>query len=90
MLGSLYFSLYGAVQILAGVLVDFLGHNKLIVFSALSTAIGSFASYIAPTFTMIAIGRALIEAGAGFIFMPMAEILRSWFRKREFTTMIGQ
>jgi len=88
-MSSLYFLLYAAVQIPAGVLADFVGPKKLIMLSAISMAVGSFLSYIAPTFAILAISRALIGAGAGLIFVPLTKILRYWFRRREFVTMIG-
>lgn len=88
-MSSLYFLSYAAVQIPAGILADFIGPKKLIMLSAISMAIGSFLSYIAPTFAVLAIGRALIGAGAGLTFVPLAKILRYWFRRREFATMIG-
>jgi len=88
-LSSLYFYLYAAVQVPAGVLADFFGPKKLIIFSALSMTVGSFVSYIAPTFAMVAVGRALIGAGAGFTLVPLAKLLCYWFRKREFATILG-
>lgn len=88
-MSSLYFLLYAAVQVPAGILADFVGPKKLIVLSAASMAVGSFLSYMAPTFTILCIGRALIGAGAGLTFVPLAKIFRSWFRRREFTTAIG-
>jgi len=88
-MSSLYFLFYAAVQIPSGIFTDFIGPKKLIILSALSIVIGSFLSYIAPTFTVLAIGRALIGAGAGLTFVPLAKILRYWFRRREFATMIG-
>lgn len=88
-MSSLYFYLYAVAQIPAGILADFIGPKKLIIFSAASMTLGSFLSYIAPTFTMLAAGRALIGLGAGFTLIPLAKILLYWFRKGEFATMIG-
>jgi len=88
-MSSLYFYLYAAAQIPAGILADFIGPKKLIIFSASTMALGSFLSYIAPTFTMLAVGRALIGLGAGFTLVSLAKILLYWFRKREFATMLG-
>ena len=89
MMSSLYLFSYGAVQVPAGVLADFFGPKKLIVFSALAMAAGSLLSYLAPTFAMVAVGRALIGAGAGFTLVPLLKFLSYWFRKNEFATMLG-
>jgi len=75
-MSSLYFLSYAAVQIPAGILADFIGPKKLIIISAISMTVGSFLSYIAPTFAVLAIGRALIGADAGLTFVPLAKILR--------------
>jgi sugar phosphate permease len=88
-MSSLYFLLYAAVQVPSGILTDFVGPKKLIVVSAASMVVGSLLSYVAPTFAILCIGRALIGAGAGLTFVPLAKILRYWFRKREFATMMG-
>lgn len=88
-MSSLYFLLYAAVQAPAGIAADIIGPKKLIILSAVVMAVGSFLSYIAPTFTVLSIGRAVIGVGAGLTLVPLCKILRYWFRKREIATMMG-
>ena len=88
-MSSLYFLLYAAVQIPAGIAADTIGPKKSIILSAVVMAIGSVLSYIAPTFTVLSIGRAVIGLGAGLTLVPLYKILRYWFKEREIATMIG-
>jgi len=88
-MSSLYFLLYAAVQVPCGILTDLVGPRKLLMLSAASMAGGSLLSYMAPTFAILCIGRALIGVGAGLTYVPIGKIVRYWFRRREFATMIG-
>jgi len=88
-MSSLYFYMYAAVQIPSGMFTDTLGPKRLILFSASSMAAGCLVSYAAGSFGMVAFGRALIGLGAGFTFVPLAKLLRYWFRRSEFARMVG-
>jgi sugar phosphate permease len=88
-MSSLYFFFYAAVQLPVGVLCDVIGQKKVITLGTIIMISGSLLSYIAPTFTILAVGRALIGTGAGFLFLPLGKFIRYWFREEEFTTVLS-
>jgi len=88
-LASSYFYIYGFEQIISGTLSDVIKPKRLIVFSGILMAIGSFLFYFALSLNIAFLGRILIGVGAGFSFVPLLKIIATWFDKNKFSTVVG-
>jgi len=77
-LTSSYFYIYGFEQIISGTLSDVIKPKRLIVFSGVLMAIGSFLFYFAFSLNIALWGRILIGVGAGFSFVPLLSNLNKF------------
>jgi len=88
-MSSMYFYLYAGVQPVVGYLSDRLGPRRVIGYWSLVAAAGCFLFGLAPTVGWASVGRALIGFGVGGVYVPTVKAISQWFRKGEFTTMLG-
>jgi len=88
-MSSMYFYLYASVQPVVGYLSDQLGPRRVIGYWSLAAAVGCFLFGLAPTIGWASVGRALIGFGVGGVYVPTIKAISQWFRKGEFTTMLG-
>ena len=88
-MSSLYFYLYAFEQPLVGHLSDRLGPRRVIGYWTMAAAAGCFLFGMAPNIGWASVGRALIGLGVGGVYVPAVKAISLWFRKREFTTMVG-
>jgi sugar phosphate permease len=88
-MSSLYFYLYAFEQPLVGYLSDRIGPRRVIGYWSMAAATGCFLFGIAPNIVWASVGRALIGLGVGGVYVPAVKAFSLWFRKKEFTTMIG-
>jgi MFS family permease len=86
---SLYFYLYAFEQPLVGYLSDRLGPRRVIGYWTMAAAAGCFIFGMAPNIAWASVGRALIGLGVGGVYVPAVKAISLWFRKKEFTTMVG-
>ncbi len=89
LLGSLYFYIYAAMQIPAGLLSDSWGPRKTVSFFLLIAAVGSVIFGLSPNIGVAFIGRAMVGLGVSMVFIPTMKILSQWFWAREFAFMTG-
>lgn len=89
LLGSVYFYCYALMQLPAGLLSDSLGPRKVVTFSLLIAALGSFIFGFAPNIHIAFLGRILVGLGVSMVFIPTMKILSQWFRIHEFALMSG-
>jgi MFS family permease len=88
-MSSLYFYLYAFEQPLVGYLSDRLGPRRVIGYWTMAAAAGCFLFGMAPNIGWASVGRALIGLGVGGVYVPAVKAISLWFRKKEFTTMVG-
>ncbi len=89
LLGSLYFYIYAAMQIPAGLLSDSWGPRKTVSLFLLTATAGSIIFGLSPNISVAFIGRAMVGLGVSMVFIPTMKILSQWFRAREFAFMTG-
>ena len=88
-IASSYFYLYSAVQPPVGILADTIGPRMVVTIFTFIAAIGGFIFATAGSATMSTIGRALVGAGVGGVFVPALKIFSRWFRASEFASLTG-
>ena len=88
-LASTYFYAYMIMQIPVGIMADSLGARKTVSAGIFAAGIGSIIFGLAPTASIIFIGRFLVGLGVSTVFVSILKIQSQWFREREFATMSG-
>lgn len=88
-LSSLYFYIYAAMQMPAGILVDYYGPRKIVTMAMLVAALGAVIFGSAAGMEGIYAGRVLSTLGISVIYVSIVKIYVEWFRVREFGTMSG-
>ncbi len=89
LLGSIYFWLYAALQVPAGIALDRLGARRLGAVSMVVAALGSAVLGLASGYGLALVGRGLIGIGSTPFYISIMLVIRHWFRRREFATMSG-
>jgi len=88
-MASIYFYVYAAMQIPAGLLCDSVGSRKTVSFSLGIAAVGALVFGFAPTVTVAMVGRGLVGLGVSAVFIAIMKIVAEWFAIREFARMQG-
>lgn len=88
-MASVYFYVYAAMQIPAGLLCDSIGSRKTVSLSLGLAAIGALIFGAAQTAQMAMIGRGLVGLGVSAVFIAVMKIVAEWFAVREFARMQG-
>jgi sugar phosphate permease len=89
LMSSMYFYIYALEQPLVGYLTDRLGPVRVIGVWSLVAAAGCFMFGMAPNIFWASVARALIGFGVGGVYVPAIKAFSQWFRKKEFSFMIG-
>lgn len=88
-LAAMYFYIYTAMQIPAGVLADTLGARVTVSIGSLVAGVGSILFGMAATFAGVSMGRALVGLGVSVVFVGLFKSNSVWFREREFGLVSG-
>lgn len=88
-LSSIYFYVYAAMQMPAGILADQFGPRKTVSVAMLVATAGAIVFGAADTISGIYLGRVLVTLGISVIYVSIVKIYVGWFRLREFGTMSG-
>jgi len=88
-LASLYFYLYGALQVPSGILADTWGPRRTLLLSGACLAAGAALFAWAPALSAAYAGRTLIGVGAAAIFVNAMRLIASWFDPWHFATLVG-
>jgi len=92
---AMYFYVYAAMQFPSGVLADYLGPRKTVTYGCLVAGIGSIIFGLAPSLSVLYLGRFLLSLGVAVTFISVLKIQTQWFPSRYFarisslTTSIG-
>lgn len=88
-LASLYFYLYGAMQLPSGVMADTLGPRRTLLVSGACLAGGAALSAWAPGLPAAYAGRFLVGLGAAPVLISAIRLFASWFDPWWFATLVG-
>jgi sugar phosphate permease len=88
-LASLYFYLYGAMQLPSGIMADSLGPRRTLLLSGVCLAAGAGLSAWAPALPAAYLGRVLVGLGAGPILVSAIRLIATWFDPWWFATLVG-
>jgi MFS family permease len=89
LMSSMYFYIYAFEQPMVGYLTDRLGPMRVIGLWSLVAATGCFMFGMAPDIFWASVARALIGFGVGGVYVPAIKAFSQWFRKKNFSFMIG-
>jgi sugar phosphate permease len=89
LLTALYFYPYAFVQIPVGMMADRLGARLTISIFITIAGVGALLFGLAPSFGWVLVGRALVGAGVGVVYVPAVRTISMWFRRYETATFIG-
>lgn len=88
-LSSAFFYTFIAMQIPAGYFLEKYSVKIVLTICALLCALGSLLFSLSHNLTFAIISRAIMGVGAGFGFLGMLTITRTWFDIRIFSLMVG-
>lgn len=88
-LAAMYFYIYTAMQIPAGVLADTLGARITVTVGSLIAGAGSMLFGLAGSFAGVSAGRALVGLGVSVVLIAIFKIISVWFRERNFGLISG-
>lgn len=88
-LAAMYFYIYTAMQIPAGVLADTLGSRFSVTLGNLVAGAGSICFGLAQTFAMASTGRFLVGLGVSVVFVGLMKSNTVWFSERHYGTVSG-
>jgi len=89
LLTSVYFYIYGLMQVPTGILVDIRGIRPVIVTSLIIAAAGTFFMSAAQSFTGLFISRTMISLGVATIWISALKTVAVWFEAGEFAFLSG-
>ncbi len=88
-LAAMYYYIYTAMQIPAGVLADTLGARISVTLGNAVSGIGSILFGMADTFLEASIGRTLVGLGVSVVFVGLMKSNTLWFRDRDYGFISG-
>ena len=88
-LAAMYFYIYTAMQIPAGVLADTLGARFSVTIGNVVAGAGSIIFGLADTFTSASAGRFLVGLGVSVVFVGLMKSNTAWFSERRYGTISG-
>lgn len=88
-LAAMYYYVYTAMQIPAGVLADTLGTRAGVALGCLVAGLGSVLFGLAETFDLAALGRLLVGLGVSVVFVGLMRSNTQWFSERQYGLISG-
>lgn len=88
-LAAMYYYIYTAMQIPAGVLADTLGSRLGVALGCLVAGGGSVLFGLAETFEVAALGRLLVGLGVSVVFVGLMRSNTQWFSERRYGSISG-
>ncbi len=88
-LAAMYYYIYTAMQLPAGVLADTVGTRVVVSIGNLVAGIGSILFGLAPTLAAASSGRFLVGLGVSVIFVGLMKSNTVWFRDRIYGRISG-
>ncbi len=88
-LAAMYYYIYTAMQLPAGVLADTLGTRSAVTAGNLVAGCGSIVFGLAETFEIAAAGRLLVGLGVSVVFVGLMKSNSVWFSERKYGFISG-
>ncbi|MFZ1326970.1 MAG: MFS transporter [Candidatus Contendobacter sp.] len=88
-LAAVYYYIYTAMQIPAGILADTLGARISVTLGNLVSGLGSILFGLADTLWEASLGRALVGLGVSVVFVGLMKSNTLWFRDRDYGFISG-
>lgn len=88
-LAAMYYYIYTAMQLPAGILADTLGNRVSVSLGNLVAGLGSILFALAPSFELASLGRFLVGLGVSVIFVGLMKSNTVWFRERIYGIVSG-
>lgn len=88
-LAAMYYYIYTAMQLPAGVLADTLGPRVTVAVGALIAGAGSILFGLAPDFAAAALGRLLVGLGLSVVFVGLMRANTVWFSEHQYGLISG-
>jgi sugar phosphate permease len=88
-LAAMYYYVYTAMQIPAGVLADTLGSRISVTLGSLVAGLGSALFGLAETFEAASVGRFLVGLGVSVVFVGLMRSNTHWFDERRYGSVSG-
>ncbi len=88
-LAAMYYYIYTAMQIPAGVLADTLGARISVTLGCLIAGVGSILFGLAEIFAVASSGRFLVGLGVSVVFVGLMRSNTQWFSERNFGFLSG-
>lgn len=88
-LAAMYFYIYTAMQIPAGVLADTLGARMTVTAGNLTAGVGSIVFGMAGSFLEASLGRAMVGLGVSVVFVGLFKSNSVWFSDRHYGVISG-
>ncbi len=88
-LAAMYYYIYTAMQIPAGVLADTLGSRIGVALGCLVSGFGSILFGLAETLEMASVGRFLVGLGVSVVFIGLMRSNAQWFSERNYGAISG-
>jgi len=88
-LAAMYFYIYTAMQIPAGVLADTLGSRFAVTLGNIVAGAGSVVFGLAESFATASVGRFLVGLGVSVVFVGLMKSNTVWFSERRYGTISG-
>jgi MFS family permease len=88
-LSAIYYYVYTAMQIPAGVLADTLGPRRNVAAMSVVAGVGSIVFALAPDITTASVGRFLVGFGVSTAFIGLMKHNAIWFSERRYAAVSG-
>lgn len=88
-LAGIYFYSYAAMQLPAGLLLDYFGPRRLLTLATLMCAVSTIAFGMTTNFYMACVARLMIGLGSAFAAVGTMKLAANWFASEKFAFLTG-
>ena len=89
MLISVYFFVYGVMQVPSGILSDRLGARKTILVFTMLTIVGIFLFWTSTSYNMLFVAQFIVGIGCSTFYINAVKLVSTWFPANKKATAIG-
>jgi len=86
---SVYFFVYGVMQVPSGILSDRLGARKTILVFTMLTMVGIFLFWTSTSYNMLFVAQFIVGIGCSTFYINAVKLVSTWFPANQKATAIG-